>query len=181
MKLRRLLLLLLTSFVSFLSISQDLYDSNKDYLVWKQGYLLSWDSYKAEPDSTLTSEYPALTYVSFLPVGKAEDAKVVCVFDSKSSWTTSESQSLLEHEQLHFDLGEVYARRIRRDLQLLLSEGQLNEKSQFDTIEKNYALYSAEFQEYVDATEHGMNKAQQRLWFSNIATALRQLAEYQID
>ncbi len=161
--------------------AQNTYDATKDYLVWKQDFALTWESYKGEPDNSLTSEYQALTYVSFLPVGKTQDAKVVCVFDAKSSWTTTQSGSLLNHHQVHFDLGEVYARRIRRDLQALLTEGNLNERTQLETVEKNYELYSEEFNQYNDETSHGIDKAQQQVWLRKVTNALRQLSEYKID
>ena len=132
-------------------------------------------------DNELLSDFEAITYVSFLPIAKTEDAKVVCVFDAKSSWTTSESQSQLNHQQIHFDLGELYARRIRRDLKEMLSKGELTEKSQREIIEKNYELYSEDFLAYNEDTTHGLDKAQQQVWATKISNSLKQLSEYKVD
>ena len=181
MKGLQIFLIFLFVSLQFESKAQNQYDSSKDYLVWKQGYLLNWDCYKAEADSALLSDFEALTYVSFLPIGKTEDATVVCVFDAKSSWTTSESQSLLNHHQGHFDLGELYARRIRKDLQELLANGELTEKAQLDAIERNYESYSEDFLAYNEQTSHGLDANQQKTWATKITNSLRQLSDYKID
>ena len=161
--------------------AQSKYDASKDYLVWKEGYLLHWDCYKGEVEEKLLSEFEAITYVSFLPIGKPSDAKVVCVFDAKKSWTNSDSQSLLNHQQVHFDLGELYARRIRRDLKSLLAKGELNEQTQLMTIERNYQSYSEDFMNYDLETAHGVDEMQQQFWARKIFNELLQLSDFKID
>ncbi len=159
----RFFFLILFAVIHVEALGQNSYDARKDYHVWKEGYALTWDSYKGKVDNELLSDFEAITYVSFLPIGKTEDAKVVCVFDAKSSWTTSESQSQLNHQQIHFDLGE------------------LTEKSQRGIIEKNYELYSEDFLAYNEDTTHGLDKAQQQVWATKISNSLKQLSEYKVD
>ena len=159
----RFFFLILFAVIHVEALRQNSYDARKDYHVWKEGYALTWDSYKGKVDNELLSDFEAITYVSFLPIGKTEDAKVVCVFDAKSSWTTSESQSQLNHQQIHFDLGE------------------LTEKSQRGIIEKNYELYSEDFLAYNEETTHGLDKAQQQVWATKISNSLKQLSEYKVD
>ena len=161
--------------------AEEIYDCSKDYLVGKQGYLLTWDCYKSQADITLNLEFEAMTYVNFLPIGKIEEVKVVCVFDAKSSWSTTKSQTQLNHQQVHFDLGELYARKIRRDLKLLLNKGVLSEKTQLKTTENNYELYSEDFNKYNLEISHGIDMQKQRIWVEKITNQLKQFSEFKID
>ena len=83
------------------------------------------------------------------------------------------------HEQKHFDIVELYARRMRKDLALLKcsSMAVLNE-----TADSLYKLYDKEMDRYQDQydeeTDGSMNGDKQREWNRKIPDELHLLELY---
>ncbi|WP_026464602.1 DUF922 domain-containing protein [Adhaeribacter aquaticus] len=87
-------------------------------------------------------------------------------FSKDKSWMKSDAinnQNLLEHEQLHFDLGEVYARMFTKILSEKRIAKNLREnlpqiyKEVFSQMEAKQVLYDQE-------TNHGLIKEKQKEW-----------------
>lgn len=122
-------------------------------ITWSKTNRLSWNDFQAPKDfKKPTDSSVAFTNcgVSYLvtkstnPKAKVE-IHVKAVFDQSKSWKKSDSpgNSVLVHEQLHFDIAEVYARKIRK-----MIEQKIVTTADFDShFKKNFdRLYS----EYLD-------------------------------
>jgi len=83
-----------------------------------------------------------------------------------SSWTRAEDNLLLAHEQLHFDLAEMYVREYRKRMEAIPANQQKA---------RAYATYQQVMQEMFDAqdrydneTGHGIDLSRQHEWANRI-------------
>ena len=104
---------------------------------------------------------------------------VAATFDPATSWfrnPLTASEALLRHEQLHFDITEVYARIMRQKLNLFAARANC-EKLQpaFNNVTKLvYADWDREQNRYDQETNHGLNAVRQAYWEKQTATRLEQ-------
>lgn len=108
---------------------------------------------------------------------------VRATFDPATSWfrqPKTASAALLRHEQLHFDLTELYARRLRQ--KLVAFQGRANcAKLQpaFDNLTKPvYQEWDREQNRYDQDTNHGLNAERQAFWEAQTKLKLAQLQEF---
>lgn len=102
-------------------------------------------------------------------------------FDPTASWVrdpAAMTPALLRHEQLHFDIAEVYARRLRQQLAALrLSCSRLGDR--FDHVSQAaYAAWQKAEDDYDLDTRHGLEHARQAQWEAQVRQQLLDLAEY---
>lgn len=96
------------------------------------------------------------------------DFHVETFFYPELSWVQSGSknQHLLEHEQLHFDISELHARKLRK-LLYSVDASKLNKDSKeylnafYEKIDKER---SAMQKAYDNESDHGLNKQAQSKW-----------------
>ncbi len=154
-------------------------DENK--IAWHENNQLSWDDYQGRPILNGKFNAESSLQISYrLGITKQNDDvkinfTVNCLFDKESSWVNPKNKTnmLLEHEQLHFDIAEVYARRLRKKL----SESKFtikNYKSKSsDIFDHNFKDYQ-KFQAYYDAeTNHGIKQMKQTIWNKKVKTLLK--------
>lgn len=70
---------------------------------------------------SITVDSPAASVINILPViyATAENVyyyNITALFSRYDSWMIVKSKDILEHEQIHFDIFELYARKMRRQL-----------------------------------------------------------------
>ncbi|WP_233555542.1 DUF922 domain-containing protein [Pontibacter oryzae] len=148
-------------------------------VVWSESRRLTWEDFKALPDND--NPHHALTAANLAVNAKCKDGKftyiVNCVFLPEQSWTkNNSSEKLLAHEQLHFDLTEVHARQLRRDLEAL-SCGTLK-ASLNPTVANAFKNWKAEQDAFDKACRHGLDKQEQLLWAQDITQRLHSLEMY---
>ncbi len=104
----------------------------------------------------------------------------VCAkFYPKASWVIKYKKDsiLLAHQQLHFDITELYARKLRK----AVSNYKLgrNIRKNLGIIYKNIEASRQKMQkEYDIETEHSKNKKQQHIWNKKIDSLLTQYQLY---
>ena len=167
-------------------VSTDVPSSKKsteavEQLAWSPDRRLSWGDFKADPDSSNT--HHAMTAANLAVDAKCSDDtfkfKVRCVFLPTQSWSKNKiSAKLLKHEQMHFDLTEVHARLLRKELETLgnscsVAQSQLNE-----TVSAAFASWKAEQRQFDKLSNHGLNAAVSQEWAATIDLKLKQLEAY---
>lgn len=93
-----------------------------DRLIWSSANKIGWDDFKAAPDSALqfiaalTSSSIAYSYYCN---NDALIFTVKAIFRKNESWVRPEAKTdfYLAHETLHFDITELYARKLREKLE----------------------------------------------------------------
>lgn len=155
-------------------------------ITWNKYRKLTWTDFKGKP---LMNEpkFSALTasYISSECGFKHNKLiyNVKAVFLPNDSYIVGKvTDKLLFHEQLHFDLTELYARKLRK----MFSE-QINTITEADSvtlkIDINAILNEWEKMqhEYDEATYHGLDEVVQNRWQKMIELGLNQLENYSTE
>ncbi|HLS30538.1 MAG TPA: DUF922 domain-containing protein [Flavobacteriaceae bacterium] len=169
-------LLLLVSVISF---SQD-----KEEIPW--GRPLSWEDFKGEPKTHTHHKATSNMGIKMKYSWKWKNNQlklkyeVNTVFNPNYSWVKSgkESRELLKHEQIHFDITEIMARKLRK----FFSENKfkLNAvRSKIDEVTRILQQENREMQEtYDQETNHGNRPKKQAEWRQHIQNELEKLHQY---
>lgn len=152
-------------------------------IAWNEFYLLTWKDFLGKQD--ILSNYHAMTYIQ-IPFDnfKVYDDSIVfdlpCLFKRNQSWVIERTNSLLNHEQRHFDIGEVIARKMRKELSNYVcrsdSEATLFYKN---VVDKYYFKENSKINQMYDTeTSHGKNLTVQRNWDLKIKKMLLALEKF---
>lgn len=175
---------LYTLFVSFIvlcSFNININQSTEDKILWNKTSKLEWKDFQGKPNSdesdivlakTQTSiEIVESSYKNDIPV-----FKIHCYFLKKKSWTVVDDQYTLSHEQLHFDISEIYARKIRKKFDSL----NKNKVTSLEVYQKVYDSLIEDNDRYNELydSEVYFNAESQKKWHKKIKTELGDLKEY---
>lgn len=153
---------------------------NEDAILWSPNYKLSWADYKGAPSRDQDDHIAARTNCRFGIKISGTHVDVTSEFIATRSNVRPGQQtpSLLAHEQLHFDLCEVYARLLRKELKKAPLTKENVAAISRDAFLKYYDAYKERQIIYDNETQHGLNQDKQKLWNAQVATALADLAAY---
>ena len=173
-----LLLVLSAVFFSFYQTSNE-----DDKIYWDAGKRLAWNDYKASPDYNDTSN-SALTFYGISSVIKTKKDtaafQIKSMFDIQKSWVKPEDKTdtLLHHEQGHFDIAEVYARKLKKTVHdYTFKKATLG--TDFNTIyKKNSEALNTQQGIYDEETDHGRIFAKQKEWNEKIQREIKELDLY---
>ncbi len=154
-----------------------------DTLQWRSSRNLQWSDFKGKADKF--SDNDALTkssiIVSFEFVRPGHiNYTIMAVFHYYGSWAKDYAQTdaLLRHEQTHYNITELYARKIRK---ALYETDYVPGK--FKTILDNlYNKYEEEWKDYQrlfdKQTSRGTNASAEKEWERKVQEELLQYKEY---
>lgn len=155
--------------------------SNKNELHWQSNRQLKWNDFKGKPK--YWSDFAAQTVTtieqSYTCDGDQFTFKVTAKFNKAKSWTkTAKSKRILSHEQKHFDLTELYARKMRKAYSELKSPCEMSQPALnkiyndlFEELRQLQILYDVE-------TDHGLKPEAQQQWDRFIGEGLIQNRHY---
>ncbi|MDB5233349.1 MAG: hypothetical protein JWR44_342 [Hymenobacter sp.] len=109
---------------------------------------------------------------------------VTATFDPATSWfrnpNSPTAATLLRHEQVHFDITEVYARIMRQRMLVFQGKADCNKlQPAFNNFTKGvYAEWDKEQNRYDAETNHGLNAARQAYWEKQTQVKLAQLETF---
>jgi len=180
---RFLIVFSLLFFSSFLFAQIDTVDENRIY--WNKNFTLVWEDFKGDP--TQSKETSAALSNIALPYGfeTYSDGKVIIsiytCFLKNTSWVKDrfKNKVLLQHEQLHFDIAELFRRKIVKEL----SETDLNIKNT-EVVLKSIMnkIWGGEYkkmQELYDAETNFSRIIRGQIeWNNKIALELEKLEQY---
>lgn len=163
-------------FCIYLSHGQETAERNFE---WSQDRPLTWEDF---PFLRLRSgkKEIALTSVKHSVVGTmkdgAPDFEVKVLFIAKDSWTTDTTNlNLLAHEQLHFDIGELFRRKIAQKVKRLRDTGEKQKAIYRYAIRKLLSDFRNFSVDYDKATRHGTILSEQEKWKSKVWEELNRL------
>lgn len=163
-------------FVGFYGFSQDLEDS---YL-WNADKKLNWGDFKgkvppaAVPAATTASGISYRYSANLLHHEVELDFEVNAFFYPNESWYKPSvcDDLILSHEQLHFDISELYARKMRFRLERTAFSEDV--KQEIRDIYRETLKELEDFQDKYDwETNFSRNREAQLKWNARIAEALR--------
>lgn len=146
---------------------------------------LTWQDFKGKPaadDGFHASTNSGISYSWSARIVGEEIHLVYTVeasFYPQNSWVREKAESLLAHEQLHFDISELHARFLRKRLAEFQPQGQKDLKRAFRGIYEKTEAARRQMQEQYDLeTRHGSSAKAQKSWEQKVVSALRELKEY---
>lgn len=162
----------------------------QDYetILWSSGHRLSWADFKAKPATpsraaAITASGISYQFSTMQNNGNFElDYTVSTYFYPNKSWYQPEvcDEVILSHEQLHFDISELFARKMRR--LLAATKFTKNVKAEVKTIYRQINQELAEFQNlYDDETNFSRDREKQIIWNKKISEALKNNSIIQLN
>lgn len=154
--------------------------SNEEMLDWDANRKLTWADYKGkpDPDSDAAASTATILSVSYNISSTGFTYKIECRFSKTRSWVLHKTDYLLSHEQGHFDIAEIFARKLNKKL----SEYQFNKKTCEKDLDKIYDEIDEEKDkmqhDYDRETHHSINKEKQAEWLQKISQELNKYKNY---
>lgn len=148
-----------------------------EFIEWSPIKRLTWDDYLAKPSSA--SDAAAITSTAlgleYHVRNNILSYTITCRFSKTRSWGKYKTEYILEHEQGHFDITEIYARK----LDDAIRQYKFNPKkfkTDLDTIYKEIMEEKEEVQNRYDIeTDYSRDKEKQAEWLKKIQ---KQLLKY---
>lgn len=156
-------------------------------VTWSSARALTWADYKARvPAADTDGAHTAYSLFSAARCARRTfDFRVTAAVLPAQSWVKpavvsdrTRSRNTLRHEQTHFDLSEVYARRMRRYFTELYDPCRKTEV-ELDALAQKFVQQESDAQKLYDQeSNHGLLAAKQTAWNNEVARELASLAKY---
>lgn len=155
-------------------------DKNEGLINWNSVHRLTWNDYKGKPDpesgaAATTTSYLGIEY-NF--VNNNITYKISCLFSQGKSWGLHKTDHILGHEQGHFDITEIFARKLNKKT----GEYKFNKNTYQQDLQKIYKDIIDEKEtvqsQYDNETDYSRNKDKQAEWLKKIAKMLDDLKDY---
>lgn len=154
--------------------------TGEETLAWSAGRKLTWADYKARPDPNSDAAATTASYLLFSYSIRNDEIsyRIESKFSKTRSWGLHKTAYILSHEQGHFDLAEVYARKLFKKVQ----EYRFHKKNYRKDLQKIYQEILDEKEEmqnkYDRETNHSINKEKQAEWLKKIEKMLEEYKDY---
>jgi hypothetical protein len=157
-------------------------------IIWSPERRLKWDDFNGRPDQM--SEAAAMTVYLLSYDGQCVDdvfeRRVFSAFLTDQSWVRTSvllarpeiNRTALAHEQTHFDLSEVSARRMRRALAALDKPCSMDDAALQAVVDPFIREDFARQRRYDTESIHGSNGGWQRDWEMRVERDLRELSAF---
>src|SRR5215211_4591981 len=155
-------------------------NEDEEYIPWAFDRRLSWEDFLCEPKKN--SDAVASTSTSLGIAYQIERGQltytITCNFSKHKSWGLLKTDYIIAHEQGHFDITEVYARKLYKALQ----DYQFNKKTYRKDVNEIYqgivkekeAMQAA----YDGESDHSRNRKNQYEWLQRIGGLLDETVSY---
>ena len=155
-------------------------EPEESLIQWNEFYKLQWHDFQGKPDAGARGDAGAAVQIKAKPflVKKQIRYDVIAIFNRGKSWSRGQSPSLLAHEQLHFDIAELYARKIRKKIRELNSQGVADIKTYNTAIQELLEESNEADYRYDLETLHGAMSRKQAAWSEKVKQELASLQRY---
>lgn len=142
-------------------------------ICWNSNKAISWSDFREINPQECNKVYSALSFCGIIL--KTNNELIIPYFDTEKSWvilSMKKSKQLLRHERMHFDIVELFARRIRYEFDISV------EKDLESIYDKNMILLDNYQDRYDFETKHGIVESEQSCWNEYISDELKKLDKY---
>lgn len=180
-----LLIRLIFSITFFLNVLLPHSKTSNKEVPWSENHKIKWEYFKGKPPRYNNIE-SAATSSGIASSVTANDTvihfKIECLFNEKNSWVIPKDTSiwLLNHEQRHFDITEVYARTFRKIISKYHFKNVKEVGNIFNQTYRNINDdMNVEQKKYDRETNHSRIAGKQKKWNDYIDNQLKSLDQYQ--
>ena len=160
----------------------DFSDKDENRISWNANRRLTWDDFQADPE-WWNNDIAAITSSVIQYKYSCENGKlnysVKSIFLMDESWVKKKAKTAhyLAHEQLHFDVTEVFTRKLKEKLSK--HTFRCDEVKKFESITKDILTDWQNTQKRYDyQTRYSLNKEKQDEWVAFIADILDAYDKY---
>jgi Bacterial protein of unknown function (DUF922) len=164
----------------FLPFTLSAQEKDEELVDWSAARKLSWADYKANPARGSDVAASTTTYlgIEYTISDKSFGFKIQCRFSKNRSWGLHKTDYILEHEQGHFDIAEIFARKLNK----AMNEYSFNKRTYQKDLNKMYQDIMKEKEEMQDKydkeTNHSIHKVNQAEWLKKIASLLEDYKDF---
>lgn len=171
---RYIFIIALFSFCSF--VKKDAPET----ILWNEERLLTWDDFRGKPERRFAGASTHYDIIKTLTMTNEFSATVniEAIFFCKKSWKKPlwVNESLLAHEQKHFDVVELFSRKLRKQIQETVFSSYSDLETKSDSL---YKIIDKDMDVYQDAYDDGSNGSMdgngQRAWNKKIMDEIHSL------
>lgn len=165
--------------LSFLILFNTVITAQEEAIEWRSDLRLSWSEFKGKPDKNSGIAAVTASGISYRFSSQERDGyfeveyEVETFFYPQQSWYQPKmcDEIVLSHEQLHFDISELFARKMRKRLDN--TRFTKNVKREIQAIYQSVIKELAAFQDLYDReTDFSRNREAQLRWNREIGEAL---------
>lgn len=155
-------------------------------LEWEENRPLIWTDFKGQPDQKSVAVAVTTSGITYGFTSKSANGKIVSYeveidthFYPQKSWQKKDivNDYVLRHEQFHFNITELFARKFRA----LVANASLSQNIKFK-VDEIYQEITTELNtmqnQYDLETQHSKSKSEQQKWETKIKSMLTQLEDY---
>lgn len=149
----------------------------EQFIEWSPAKKLTWGDYLASPSSL--SDAAAITStalgIEYHLRNNTLTYKISCRFSKTRSWGKDKTSYILQHEQGHFDITEIFARKLAKEIK----QYKFNPRTYQEDLSKLYKKIMEDKEQYqnkYDAeTDYSRNREKQTEWLKKIEEELEEL------
>ena len=148
---------------------------------WLASRKLTWDDFKSRPDNNSTNAALTSSKITFkysYDSDKGFNYTIGCLFEKNGSWGRVKTDYILSHEQGHFDIAEIYARKLNKIIKAYSFNPATAQKEVPAIYEKIMKELAAMQNQYDSETDFSRNREQQAAWSEKINRELYKLGEF---
>lgn len=155
-------------------------EENEEFIPWVGDRRLSWEDFYSEPHTGTDAVASTSTTlgVSYQIVDTTLSYHITCNFSKVKSWGLLKTNYILAHEQGHFDITEVFARKLHKALQ----EYHFNPdtyKEDISAIYQSIVKEKEDMQEAYDGeSDHSRQRKVQYEWLQKISDLMQETEPY---
>lgn len=172
-------------FSSFIENDNKRYERTPDgpIINWTPDTFLKWEDFKAENKPgggfAVASSTCGFGYEGIIK-GDNISVNVYVRFYCNDSWHHKDYylNEVLKHEQLHFDICELYGRIFYKNILLLRKNEMLNERNLKKLLTELMEEYDQTQDRYDDETNHSTDGKRQAAWYKKIMQALQEYQQF---
>ncbi len=159
---------------------------SEDSILWSENERLNWSDFKGKPPSNINAAALTASGLTFDFSAKTTQTKLIefkaiveARFYPAQSWYRKEyiNPVVLAHEQLHFDITELHARKLRK--QITEANFTINIKREISKLHRTINKLLEEMQNKYDReSDYSRSIETQRKWQTFVKSELDKLSKY---
>jgi len=148
---------------------------------WSAERRLTWSDFKSAPDENTSNAALTSSKITFkysYDGDKGFTYAIGCLFEKNSSWGRVKTDYILAHEQGHFDIAEIYARKLNKMVKAYKFNAAKAQKELPALYQKIMDELAAAQNTYDKDTDFSRDKEEQAAWSEKINRDLFKLSDF---
>ncbi len=116
-------------FITKITFAQSSSFENDSILIWNENRKITWNDFKSQnkvhsyEQASAVMATGLIAYPKNIVASKIKEVKIIATVNKNQSWYKIKEDYILNHEQMHFNITEIYARKFRKELAKIEESG----------------------------------------------------------